>query len=106
MSALALSVGQTATGTLKFTEAGASASAPADGAVLSDNTGAATITLAPDGFTWTAVGVAIGIATTSYTGTSVSPGVGPCVVPPMVITVAAAVFAESGDFDPAGAVFT
>jgi hypothetical protein len=102
MSQLALVVGQTAVGKLTFDEP----NPPADGAVTSENTGVATISLGADLVTWTCVAVAVGTANMDYTGTSASPDVGAAVVPPMIVTVTAAPVAEMGDFDPANATIT
>jgi hypothetical protein len=105
MSALALKPGQTAVSKMTFSEAGAAAPAPTDGAVMSDNPAVATLALDPtDMSTWTAVGVAVGTCNGTYTGTGADGT--PCTVPPMVITVAAALMPESGDFDPGAAVFS
>lgn len=106
MSVLELQVGQTAKGQLTFDET----TAPADGAVASDNP-AVTITLDPtDHITWTAIGVSVTApgtpANCTYTGTSAPPDVGPAVVPPMLVTVVPVPVAEHGDFDPTHAVIT
>jgi hypothetical protein len=101
MSVLALEVGQTAVGTMTFTLA-----PPSDGAVASDTPAVATIALAADMVTWTLHAIGIGTANMTYTGTSMPPDVGPCVVLPMVVTVTAVPLAEGGDFAPSGAVIT
>jgi hypothetical protein len=78
---------------------------PADGAVASDSD-SITVSLDADNVTWTVVANSVGIATVSYTGTSVAPDVGSAVVPPMVVTVVAVPVAEHGDFDPQDATVT
>jgi hypothetical protein len=103
MSVMQLEVGQTAVGHLTFDEV----TPPADGAVASDNAAVCPITLAADMMTWTAgPALAVGTANFSYTGTSVTPDVGPAVVPMLTTTVIAVPVAEHGDFNPAGAVIT
>ena len=99
MSELTVFEGKGKKGKLSFDEA----TAPADGAVASDNERVATISLDADMVTWTVHAVAIGDATMSYTGTSVAPDVGPAVVEPMVVHVVAMPAAETGDFNPASA---
>jgi len=96
-----LTVGQQAVNALTF-----SAAPPPDGAVASDNAAVATIALAADMVTWTVVAVSPGTANMTYTGTSVAPLVGPCVVAPMVVIVQAVPVAETGDFNPDTAVIT
>jgi hypothetical protein len=74
---------------------------PEDGAVASDNESVATITLdGTDHVTWMVTALSPGVATMSYTGTSVAPDVGPAVVPNMIVTVTAAAVAEHGEFNP------
>src|ERR1700747_3538992 len=102
MSVLQLEVGQTAVGVATFSEA----TPPADGAVLSDTPAVATISLGADLETWTCVGVSVGTATMTWTGTSAPPDVGPVQVAPMVVTVVAVPVAETGDFNPTGATIT
>jgi hypothetical protein len=102
MSVMQLEVGQTAVGMMTFDEP----TPPVDGAVVSDMPAVATIDLAADHKTWTCMALSVGVATISYTGTSVTPDVGAAVVPPMVVTVVAVPVAEHGDFDPTHAVVT
>ena len=99
MSELTVVVGRGKTGVLTFDEV----TPPLDGAVTSDNTAVATISLDVDHVTWVARGVALGDANISYTGTSVLPDVGPAVVPNMIVHVVAAPVAETGDFNPGAA---
>jgi len=98
MSVLQIAVGEThGPKQLTFSEPGA----PVDGAVMSDNPAVATISLdATDHISWTVVGVGVGIANMTYTGTSDPPDVGPVVVEPLVVTVVAAPMAETGQFNP------
>jgi len=96
-----MSPGQQAVGVLTFDEG-----PPTDGAVASDNTAVATVTLAADLITWTVIAVANGTANVTYTGTSLPPDVGPAMVAPMVVTVQAAPVAEHGDFNSDTAVIT
>ena len=102
MSVLQLEVGQTAVGVATFSEP----TPPADGAVTSDTPAVATISLGSDMETWTCVGVSVGTATMTWTGTSAPPDVGPVQVAPMVVTVVAVPAAETGDFNPTGATIT
>ena len=104
MSNLALKVGDTFVCPMTFSEAGAVASPPANGAVASDNPAVATISLAADEFTYTVVALTAGTANMTYTGTG--PDGGACVVPPLVVTVATIVAPETGDFNPAAGVTT
>ena len=103
MSVLALEVGQKAVAPMVFSEPGPP---PSDGVVASDNPAVATIALASDMLTWTCIAFSVGTCNMTYTGTSVSPDVGPVVVLPMVVTVTAVPVAEGGDFTPGGAVIT
>ena len=102
MSVLQLEVGQTAVGTATFSEP----QPPADGTVTSDTPAVATISLGADLATWTCVGVSVGTATMNWAGTSAPPDVGPVQVAPMIVTVVAVPTAETGDFNPTGAVIT
>lgn len=108
MADLNLAVGQTAVGKLTFSET----TPPADGAVTSDNPSVATISLAADLVTWTVTAIAANadgtaaMANFSYTGTSVAPDVGPAVVPPMSAAVTPMPVAETGNFNPSGAVIS
>ncbi len=99
MSELTVVVGAGKTGKLTFDED----TPPTDGAVVSDNVGVATIALDADLVTWICMGIAVGDANCSYTGTSVLPDVGPAMVPNMIVHVVAAPVAETGDFNPAAA---
>jgi len=103
VSVLELEVGQTATGTLSFSET----TPPQDGAVVSDSP-AVTITLDADLITWHCHGVSVttAAANCTYTGTSAPPDVGPAQVAPMVVTVVPVPVAETGDFNPQGATIT
>jgi hypothetical protein len=96
-----MNVGQSATAAMTF-----SGGVPTDGVVASDNLTVATVSLAADGITWTVAVVGPGTANMTYTGTSVAPLVGPCVVPPVVITGQAAAVAETGSFNEGSAVIT
>jgi hypothetical protein len=103
MADLNLVVGQTATGTLTFSET----TPPPDGAVASDNPSACPISLAADKVTWSAGPAASpGVANFSYTGTSVAPDAGPAVVQPISCSVTAAPVAETGNFNAGGATIT
>ena len=102
MSELTVVVGRGKTSQLTFDEV----TPPLDGAVSSDDTAVATVSLAADHVTWIVQGLSLGNANVSYTGTSVLPDVGPAVVPPMIVHVVAAPVAETGDFNPAAATDT
>jgi hypothetical protein len=95
-------VGKTAVGMLTFSET----TPPPDGAVVSDTPAVATIALGADKATWTCVAVSVGMATVTYAGTSVAPDAGAAVVAPMIVTVVATPVAETGDFNPGGAVIS
>lgn len=108
MSDIPLVVGQHAVGHLTFSESGA----PSDGAVASSDPSTATISLDADGITWTVVAVNAPdpsnptVVTMTYSGTSTPPDTGPVVVPPMTIAVSAVPIAETGNFNPSGAVIS
>lgn len=108
MSDINMVVGQQAVGQMSFSESGA----PSDGAVMSSDPSTATISLDPDGITWTVQAVNAPdpsnptVVTMSYTGTSMPPDTGPVVVSPMTIAVSAAPIAETGNFNPSSATIT
>jgi hypothetical protein len=99
-----LTVGQKAVAVMTFSEAPSP-----DGVLTSDHPEWVTASLGADLMTGTYVVVgapadgSIGIATITYTGTSVAPDVGPDVVSPGTISVAQAPVAETGNLNLGGA---
>jgi hypothetical protein len=101
MSVLQMTVGDPPhTSKLTFSEPGA----PADGAVMIDNSAMAAVMLDPtDHATWTITldpSGTTGTGNITYSGTSDPPDAGPVIVEPLVLTVVPKPTAETGQFNP------